>query len=83
MLRGCAGIGIFGHNCGRREHRDAGLAHPDDMRPRTQHLKKGYDVFDKVVKVEAAVPQTDIASVVPVGEVDVVIDKKCLRGTAQ
>jgi len=59
------------------------LAHPYDMPPRTQHLEKGYDMFDKVVEVEATVAQTDIASVVPVGEVDVVIDKKRLRGTTQ
>src|SRR6202035_5663290 len=59
-------IGIFGHNCASREYRDAGLANRYDMRPRTQHLEKGDDVFDKVIEVEPAVPQTDVASVVPI-----------------
>jgi hypothetical protein len=53
------------------------------MRPRTQHLEKGHDVVDKVVEVELAVPQTDVSSVLPIGQVDVVIDKKRLRRTAQ
>jgi hypothetical protein len=46
-------------------------------------MEKGDDVFDKVIEVEPAVPQTDVASVVPVGEIEVVIDKKRLRRTAQ
>jgi hypothetical protein len=40
-------------------------------------------VLDKVIEIGPVVPQTDVASVVPVSEIDVVIDEKGLRRTAQ
>src|SRR5712671_777088 len=59
-------IGILGHDRDRGEHRDAGLAHSDDVHAGAKHLQKRDDVIDKLVEAEPAVPQADVAGVVPV-----------------
>ncbi len=40
-------------------------------------------MFDEVVEVEPTILQTDIASIVPIGDVDVVIRQKCLGSPAE
>jgi hypothetical protein len=72
-------IAILGHDRDCREHRDAGLAHPDDMHARAKYLQKGGDVIDKLVEAELVLPQADVARVVPVGDIDVMVGEKRLR----
>ena len=76
-------IAILGHDRDCREHRDAGLAHPDDMHARAKYLQKGGDVIDKLVEAELAMPQADVARVVPVGDIDVMVGENRLRSAAQ
>jgi hypothetical protein len=74
---------VFGHYRNRREHRNAGLAHPDDVGAGAQYFDKSDQVIDEVVEVEPAISHPDIASVMPVGNVDVVVCQKCFGGPAQ
>ena len=61
----------------------AWLAHPDDMHARAKYLQKGGDVIDKLVEAELAMPQADVARVVPVGDIDVMVGENRLRSAAQ
>ena len=68
MLRGWAGSEPSAMTANRGEHRDAGLAHSDDMHTGAKHLQKGDDVIEKLVEAELAVPHAAVARVVPVGD---------------
>jgi hypothetical protein len=70
---------VFGHYCNRREHRNAALAHSDDVSAGAQYFDKSDEVTDEVVEVEPAISHTDIASVMPVGNVDVVAASAVLQ----
>jgi len=83
MLRGCAGSASAAINATAGEHGDAGLTHADDVGTRPQYLQKGDDVIDKIVEPERAVLEADIASIVPVGDIDVMIGEEHLRRPAQ
>src|SRR3984893_13456276 len=76
-------IGILRHYCHGCEHRDARLAHPNNMGTRPEYLEKRDDVIDKVVEVERTMLQPDISRIVPVGDVDVVIGEEYLSSAAQ
>ena len=83
MLRGCCRVIVLGHDRDRRQHCDARLAHRDDVRAGPHDFNKRDDVADKIVKAETAVPQADVARIVPIGDVDVVLGQQGLRGAAQ
>ena len=73
MLRGLCGMRLFGHDCDCCQYCNARLADPDDMGARAEHLEECDQVLDEIVKIEPAVPPRDVASVVPVGNVDIVV----------
>ncbi len=74
---------VLGHDRDRRQHRDAGLAHRDDMRAGAHDFEKRDDVVDEVVETETAVAQADVARIVPIGDVDVVLGQHRAHGAAQ
>jgi len=43
------------------------------MCARAQHLEECDQVLDEIVEIEPAVPLCDVASIVPVGDVDIVV----------
>ena len=76
-------IGILRHYCYGCEHRDARLAHSNNMGTWPEYLEKSDDVIDKVVELERTVLQPDVSGIVPVSDVDVVIGEEHLRSAAQ
>ena len=83
MLLGLRLVAGGGHHRDGGERLHAGLADGDQMRARAQRLEKPDDVFDIVVEAEGPVLETDVARVVPIGDVDVVIGQQRAHGVAQ
>jgi hypothetical protein len=71
------------HDRDRGQRRHARLAHRDDVSPGSDRFEETDDMIDVLVQAEAAVRQAYVASVVPVGEVDVVLGQQRADSVAQ
>ena len=80
---GLGGILARRHDRHRRQRRDRGLAHRDDMRIRPQKLQERDDIGGEVVEGEGARRQRHIACVLPVGDINLEIPQQGLDGAAQ
>ena len=74
---------VFRHDRDRGERRDARLADRHEVRTRPHDAEKVDDVTDIFVQTEPAGGERHLARVVPVGDVDVVVDQHRLHGVAQ
>ncbi len=74
---------IGGHERNCRQRGNGRLADRNEVCAGAEHLQKTDEVVNEIIEIECAMPQRDVARVVPVREIDIVVTQQRLHRSAQ